>query len=97
MSIDFIGGGLGHIGTLNRQNLQDSQKVSRAKGEDFSVALNAPQSTVQGDSVDGCERSQKIASLKEQIRSGNYRVESRAVADKLLDTVFHAGTALLEE
>lgn len=97
MSIDFIGsGGLGQIGTFQQNTVQGDQKTENAGAAEFTSSLEKANSTNEANSVQDAERAQKIAELKEQIQAGNYNPDTTQVANKLLDSVFAAGSSLLD-
>ena len=75
----------------NQQNLlnQDNKKASRGEGDQMNISSKGLQIKKLADQLEAEPevRAEKIASLKQEIASGNYHVDSEKLADSLIDEI----------
>ena len=75
----------------NQQNLlnQENKKASRGEGDQMNISSKGLQIKKLADQLEAEPevRAEKIASLKQEIASGNYHVDSEKLADSLIDEI----------
>ncbi|MGD9949501.1 MAG: flagellar biosynthesis anti-sigma factor FlgM [Desulfobulbus sp.] len=88
MTVNFFGiPGRGQIGSLNINQVSDSQKSSKSaskEGVSFSSALEGATSTQASGKVGDAERAARVQELKAQVASGEYEPDLNQVASSLL-------------
>lgn len=77
--------GVNSVNPYNKQqkNLKAAESKSVAATDKIEISSAAKE--MSASSTYSTERAQKIQQLKEQIHSGNYQVDSRKVAEDMLN------------
>ena len=88
MSVEFLGvGGLGQIGSIKKnEKVQAENKSGSAQEADHvqfsSVLQDVSKAQAGGD--ENSDRAERVAELKQQVKSGSYQPDLNKVASNLL-------------
>ncbi|MDD2465904.1 MAG: flagellar biosynthesis anti-sigma factor FlgM [Desulfobulbus sp.] len=88
MTVNFFGiPGRGQIGSLNINQVSDSQKSSKSEAKEsvsFSSALEGASAAQSSSKVEDAERTARVQALKAQVSNGEYNPDLNKVASSLL-------------
>ncbi|MCM3389101.1 flagellar biosynthesis anti-sigma factor FlgM [Ureibacillus chungkukjangi] len=79
--------GVNSVNPYNKQqrSLKAAESKSVAATDKIEISSAAKEMSASSTSTYSTERAQKIQQLKEEIHSGNYQVDSRKVAEDMLN------------
>lgn len=77
--------GVNSVNPYNKQQKSLKAAESKSVAATDKIEISSAAKEMSASSTYSTERAQKIEQLKEQIHSGNYQVDSRKVAEDMLN------------